>query len=132
MLEFVFFDRRPRDQFLAKLAEMGVESECRQQGDELLVLLDEEIGDETLDQVESHYEQTFDFSEQLMAEVEGVEHFDLAGVEVQLKSGPIVASVDAKLLTKVLSALDFEELSRFVDAIARAVEEPDSRPLCKR
>ena len=33
--------------------------------------------------------------------------------------------------TKVL-ALDFDELGRFVDSIARAAEKPDMRPLCKR
>lgn len=132
MLEFVFFDPRPRDLFLARLGEMGVESECRQQGEELLVLLAEDLGDEVLEQIESHYEATFDLAEQLMAEAEGVEHFSVAGVEVHLKEGPVVASVDARLLEKILSVLDFDELGRFVDAIAKAVEEPDRRPLCKR
>jgi len=132
MLEFVFFDPRPRDQFLARLDKMEVESECRQQGEELLVLVAEDLGDELLERIEWCYEATFDLAEQLMAEAEGVEHFSAAGVEVQLKSGPVVASVDAKLLQKVLTVLDFDELGRFVDAIARAVEEPDLRPLCKR
>jgi hypothetical protein len=40
--------------------------------------------------------------------------------------------VDSKLLEKLLSVLNFDELGRFVDSIAKAAEEPDMRPLCKR
>ena len=132
VLEFVFFDPRPRDQFLARLDKMGVESDCRQQGEELFVLVSEDLADELLERIEWCYEATFDLAEQLMAEAEGVEHFSVAGVEVHLKEGPVIASVDARLLQKILSVLDFDELGCFVDAIAKAVEEPDRRPLCKR
>jgi hypothetical protein len=132
MLEFIFFDPRPRDVFIAQLEEMGVKSECRQKGDELLVLLSDDTEPNTLDRVEEHYEATLKMSEQLMAEAEGVDHFSLAGVEVNLKNGPVMATVDPKLLEKLLSVLSFDELGRFVDSIASAVEEPDIRPLCKR
>ena len=132
MLEFVFFDLKPRDVFLAQLKEVGVESECCQKGDELLVLLSDDIEPDTLDRVEQYYEGTLQMSEQLMAEAEGVDHFNLAGVEVNLKNGPVIATVDSKLLEKLLSVLNFDELGRFVDSIAKAAEEPDMRPLCKR
>jgi len=132
MLEFVFFDPKPRDEFLEKVNALDVMSECRQKGDELLVLLSDELDSDILDLIEGYYELTFQMSEALMAEAEGVEHFNLAGVEVNLKSGPVIATVDSKLLAKLMSVLDFEELGRFVDSIARAVEEPDTRPLCKR
>ena len=132
MLEYVFFDPKPRDEFLAKVSALDVTFECCQKGDELLVLLSDELDSDILDLIEGYYELTFQMSEALMAEAEGVEHFNLAGVEVNLKSGPVIATVDSKLLAKLMSVLDFEELGRFVDSIARAVEEPDTRPLCKR
>lgn len=132
MLEYVFFDPKPRDEFLEKVNALGVISECCQKGDELLVLLSDELDSDMLDLIEGYYELTFQMSEALMAEAEGVEHFNLAGVEVNLKSGPVIATVDAKLLAKLMSVLDCNELGRFVDSIARAVEEPDLRPLCKR
>ena len=132
MLEFVFFDPQPRDVFLAQLNESGVESECCQKGDELLVLLSDEIESGIMDQIERYYEGTLHMSEQLMAEAEGVEHFNMAGVEVNLKHGPVIATVDSELLAKLMSVLSFDELGRFVDSIARAAEEPDMRPLCKR
>jgi len=132
MLEFVFFDPKPRDEFLAKVNALDVTSECCQKGDELLVLLSENLDADILDLIEGYYEVTFQMSEALMAEAEGVEHFNLAGVEVNLKNGPVMATVDPKLLEKLLSVLSFEELGFFVDSIARAVEVPDTRPLCKR
>ena len=132
MLEFVFFDPRPRDVFLSQLKGVGVEFECCQKGDELLVLLSDNIESGTMDRIEQFYEGTLQMSEQLMAEAEGVDHFNLAGVEVNLKNGPVIATVDSKLLAKLMSVLNFDELGCFVDSIARAAEEPDMRPLCKR
>jgi hypothetical protein len=132
MLEFVFFDPRPRDVFLSQLKEDGVEFECCQKGEELLVLLSDDIESNTMDRIEQHYEDTLQMSEQLMAETEGVDHFSMAGIEVNLKNGPVIATVDSKLLAKLMSVLNFDELGSFVDSIARAAEEPDMRPLCKR
>jgi hypothetical protein len=132
MLEFVFFDPRPRDVFLSQLKEDGVEFKCCQKGEELLVLLSDDIESDTMDQIEQHYEGTLQMSEQLMAEAEGVDHFSMAGIEVNLKNGPVIATVDSKLLAKLMSVLSFDELGSFVDSIARAAEEPDMRPLCNR
>jgi hypothetical protein len=132
MLEFVFFDPRPRDVFLSQLKEVGVEFKYSQKGDELLVLLSDDLESNIVDRVEAFYEGTLHMSEQLMAEAEGVDHFNMAGVEVNLKNGPVIATVDSKLLEKLLSVLSFDELGQFVDSIARAAEEPDMRPLCKR
>lgn len=132
MLEFVFFDERPKNVFLARLKEIGVESECCRKGEELLVLLRDDIEAGAIDQAEEFYEATLQMSEDLMARAEGIEHFNMAGVEVNLKNGPVMATVDSKLLEKLLSVLSFDELGHFVDSIAKAAEEPDLRPLCKR
>lgn len=132
MLEFVFFDPRPRDVFLSQLKVDEVAFKCCQKGDELLVLLSDEIESGTMDKIEQYYEGTLQMSEALMAEAEGVEHFNMAGVEVNLKNGPVIATVDSILLAKLMTVLDFDELGRFVDSIAKAAEEPDLRPLCKR
>jgi len=131
MPEFIFFDPRPRDVFLAQLQEMEIEFKCCQKGNELLVLLRDDLESETLDRVEAFYKSTLQMSEELMAEAEGADHFSLAGVKVNLKNGPVMAIVDSRLLEKMLPVLSFEELSRFVDSIARVAEEPDMRPLCK-
>ncbi|GAV20743.1 hypothetical protein MMIC_P1716 [Mariprofundus micogutta] len=133
MLEYVFFDPRPRDLFISQVHELGVEISLKQKGEELLVLLPDDLTDDINNQVENFFMATLDMSEELMAEAEGVESFNVTGVEVKLKNGEsVMASVDAMILGKVLSVLDFDELAQFVDAITQAVEEPDYRPICKR
>ncbi len=133
MLEYVFFDPRPRDQFIAGVHELGVQTELKEKGEELLVLLSDDLDQVTADAIEECFMATLSMSEALMAEAEGVDSFDTTGVEVKLKDGTaVIASVDAKVLGKVLSVLNYGELSHFVDSITSAVENPDQRALCKR
>jgi hypothetical protein len=44
----------------------------------------------------------------------------------------VYADVSPELLHKIMQAVTPEELGDLVNAIADAVEQPDSRPLCKR
>ncbi|ATX82141.1 hypothetical protein Ga0123462_1277 [Mariprofundus ferrinatatus] len=133
MLEYVFFDPRPRDLFIAQVNELGVATLLKEKGDELLVLLPDDLDEVTNDRIEALFMATLDMSEALMAEAEGVKSFNATGVEVKLANGDsVMASVDAKILAKLLSVLSFDELASFVDSITRAVEEPDYRPICKR
>ncbi|WP_157821295.1 hypothetical protein [Mariprofundus ferrinatatus] len=105
----------------------------KEKGDELLVLLPDDLDEVTNDRIEALFMATLDMSEALMAEAEGVKSFNATGVEVKLANGDsVMASVDAKILAKLLSVLSFDELASFVDSITRAVEEPDYRPICKR
>lgn len=115
MLEYVFFDPRPRDLFISQVNELGVETELTQKGEELLVLLSDELDEEITDRIESFFMDTLQMSEDLMAEAEGVESFVVSGVEVKLKNGDaVMACVDAKILEKLLSVLDFDELADFM------------------
>lgn len=133
MLEYVFFDSRPRDLFVSQVEKLDVEVALKKKGDELLVLVPDDIAEDIVDQVETLFMSTLEMSEKLMAEAEDVDSFDITGVEVKLASGDsVMASVDARILAKVLSVLDFSELSEFVDAITTAVEKPDYRPICQR
>ncbi|MFQ5519359.1 MAG: hypothetical protein ACE5E3_05080 [Mariprofundus sp.] len=126
MLEYVFFDPRPRDLFISQLHQLNLSMQLQQKGEELLVLLSDELDEEILDQVEDYFMATLPMSEDLMAEAEGVESFNATGVEVKLKNG------DSTILAKLLSVLNYDELTSFVDSITHAVEEPDYRPICKR
>jgi len=133
MLEYVFFDPRPRDLFISQVHELGIETRLKEKGEELLVLLSDDLDEDVVDQVETFFMSTLDMSEELMAEAEGVNSFNATGVEVKLANGDsVMASVDAKILAKLLSVLSFEELADFVDSITSAVEKPDYRPICKR
>jgi len=133
MLEYVFFDQRPFDQFLKHVKGLGLNPQSRvSDRDEYLVELPDDLNETVLESVESFYEKMMGISEDLMAE-EDSGHYSAAGVQVTLGDGSqILASVDPALLAKVLSVVSYDELSQFVDAVAAAVESPDSRPICKR
>jgi len=133
MLEYVFFDQRPFEQFSDYVKGLNLTPECRVTGqDEYLIELPDDLDDTVIDQVEAHYEKMMGISEDLMAE-EDAGHYSAAGVQVSLTDGSqIVASVEPVLLQKVLTVLSYDELAEFVDAVAESVENPDSRPICKR
>ncbi|MDT8376965.1 MAG: hypothetical protein RQ867_09580 [Mariprofundaceae bacterium] len=133
MLEYVFFDQRPFDQFLHHVKALGLHSESRvSDRDEYLVELPEDMDEAVMDDVEAFYEKMMGVSEALLADTDE-EYYSAAGVQVTLADGSrILASVEPGLLKKVLSVLSYDELAQFVDAIASAVENPDSRPICKR
>lgn len=133
MLEYVFFDRRPRGLFLDVLRDNDVVFDLLDKEDELLVLIADDYPEALMAVIERCFESTLKMSETLMAEDEGVDSFEMAGVEVTLdQQTSVMASVDARVLEKILSVLNFDELSSFVDSISTAVLHPDHRPLCKR
>lgn len=133
MLEFVFFDRQPYEQFAAFASSLGLDPDCRvSDRDEYLIELPDDLDDEVLARVEDYYEKMMGFSEELMAGSDDG-HYSAAGLQVTLPDGSeIVASVEPILLQKALTALSYEELGRFADAVAAAALNPDHRPICKR
>jgi hypothetical protein len=133
MLEYVFFDQRPLDRFSEFLKGLGLHPECRvTDREEYLVELPDDLDEPVIEQVEACYEKMMGLSEDLMAE-EDDGHYSAAAVQVSLPDGnEVVASIEPRLLQKVLSVLSYDELAAFVDAVAAAAVNPDSRPICKR
>ena len=136
MLEYVFFHEEPVRRFNRFLNGLGLSAGNRDTGESLLVTLEEEsVDDETADRIDAFYDEMFDLDQQLYdaAMQEDSENFGSAGVVVNLSNGKnVYADVSPELLQKIMQALTPEELGDLVNAIADAVEQPDSRPLCKR
>ncbi len=136
MLEYVFFHEEPVRRFCSFLAAMGLSPNHGNCGESWLVTLEEEsIDDETADRIDAFYDQMFDLDQQLYDSgmQEDSANFGSAGVVVNLRDGSSVyADVPPDLLHRIMQALTPRELGDLVNAIVDAVEEPDSRPLCKR
>jgi hypothetical protein len=131
MLEFVFFDPRPRDKFLAFLHESAVESTLCDDDDVLNVAIDEEIDDRLLTRIEAYYDEMMALNQRLLEQEEPAQN--AAGVVVNLASGDTVyAQLAPDLLARVMTVLTPEELGTLVDAVVEAVENPDNRTLCQR
>jgi hypothetical protein len=133
MLEYVFFDQRPWQDFIDYVTRLGVPVETAQDDEEWLVYLPEELDDETDEMVEARYEILFEMNERLIAEQQGSAHVDVAGININLMDGRVVlAEVDPKLINRLLQVVSIEELGEFVSAIAQAVEQGNEQPLCQR
>ncbi|MCG8487860.1 MAG: hypothetical protein MI756_10375 [Chromatiales bacterium] len=133
MLEYVFFDQRPWQDFIDYLKHLGVTLETARDDEEWLVYVPEELDDETDEKIEARYETLLEMNERLIADQQGSAHVDRAGINVRLMDGRVVqAEVDPQLINRLLQVVSVEELGEFVSAVAQAVEQGDERPLCQR
>ena len=58
---------------------------------------------------------------------------DVAAMTISLQSGDtIYASVEPKVLNRILSVITTQELNDLVNSIVSSVENPDERPFCNR
>lgn len=135
MLEYVFFDPRPRDRFVAFVSQLGVQARLQTDDDLLQVLLDEDLPEELDRQVEEFYDQMMALNQALYEQEgeRGEVGYHTAGITVQLGNGDnVYAQVDPELLARILQAVTPDEFNQVVHAIVSAVGDPDSRSLCQR
>ena len=140
MLEYVFFDERPYQGFLKFLRSRGIEHEtdAGEDGfdvDTFEVRLSEDLDEALAAEIEACYDRMMDMNQELFdqAAASGLDNQYAAGVVVNRSDGQAVyARVDPKLLNKLLQVLTPAEFGQIVDAIASAVEDPDSHSLCQK
>lgn len=133
MFEYIFFATEPRDRFVNHLREKGVAPELSGDDAELIVKIDEQTNDDLLDEIDEFYDIMLDLNESLVAEEEGDAHKHAAGITINLQDGSSVqVAVDPSFLNRILQSISIEELGKFVNQIADAVENPDDTPFCKK
>lgn len=136
MLDYVFFDRRPRERFVAFARAQGLQPICRDEaGGEFQVSLPDDLDDAVSERVEAFYDEMLDYDRQLAEADPGGESAGVqaAGVVLSLASGErVYAAVEPELLARVMAVLSAEEFGRLVEAVVAAVENPDRRTLCRR
>ncbi|MES9939851.1 MAG: hypothetical protein ABW104_03145 [Candidatus Thiodiazotropha sp. 6PLUC2] len=133
MLEYIFFDERPWQEFIDYLRQLGLEVKSAVDEDGWLVYVSEELDDDMDAKIEARYDLLLEENESLVAEREGEDHVHTAGINVTLMDGRVVqAAIDPKLMNRLLEVVSTDELGEFVNAIAQAVENGDERTLCQR
>lgn len=135
MLDYVFFDRRPFDLFIAYVRAAGVEPTTCIDEETFEVSLADDLDDDLAGRIEAEYDRLLDMNRELYyAENEaGPNNFSMAGIELHLKDGTkSVVDVRPEILSKLLDALSYDELTAFVADIVRRVEDPDARTFCQR
>ncbi len=133
MLEYVFFHRSVADEFRRALAERGLTVQEGREGVEDAILLTiDEVDDDTWDALDELYERLSDRDRELL-ESASPDAVSATGIYLTLADGRrSIARVEPALVNRILTVLSMAEFERVVDAIVRAVEEPDTSPLCQR
>jgi hypothetical protein len=140
MLDFIFFHETPVQKFQRFLDsekipyENDTEFQASVEETGFTISISEEYELDVIEKVERYYDEMMDLNAELIsAEEESEGEIENAGISVNLADGStVIADVDPNLIYKLSEALTPNEILELINAIASAVENPDSRPLCKR
>ena len=139
VLDFIFFHQQPMKQFQTFLdarkvpyeSDIEFQKSIGEAGFTVSISDDYEL--DFIAEIEAYYDEMMDLNEELVSAEEGDAEIKNAGISVNLSDGSVVlADVNPDLIYKLSTALTPDEIMELVSAIADAVENPDSRPLCKR
>ena len=135
MLEYVFFDERPRDQFVTFLQEKSVELKLEEEEGLLKVWISEDLDDDLDEAIEDFYDDMMALNQQLYEDEsnEAEVGYNAAGIVLELNTGESVyAQVNPELLGRIMTVVTPDEFNTVVNAIVEAVENPDARTPCQR
>jgi hypothetical protein len=133
MLEYVLFSELLRDRFTDWLEANGIAYRTDGEGDELLVLVDEDLAEEIQDRVDEQYDLLLDESARIAdAEDDAADAVHLVGIQFLRRDGRVgLVRITPELANRLYRSLDVAELQAFVQSVADAVENPDAGPLCR-
>ena len=135
MLEYVFFDERPRDQFVTFLQQKSVELKLEENEGLLKVWISEDLDDDLDEAIEDFYDDMMALNQQLYEDEnnEAEVGYNAAGIVLELNNGDnVYAQVDPELLGRIMTGVTPDEFNTVVNAIVEAVENPDARTPCQR
>lgn len=134
MFEYIFFYPQLAQEFADWLKQQGVAVQSRDDEEGYIIEVPDDLDDELDRAVDARYEALLERNEEMMtSEQAGGTDYHMAGITVQLKDGTVsYADIDPKLLGRVMECVTPEEFSTIVDAIARAVEDPQQQTYCQR
>jgi len=135
MLEYVFFDERPLARFVSFLSDKGLQPQREDDEGMLKIMLPEDLDEELAEEIEDQYDELMEMNREIYEQEADADEvgYHAAGITVQLEDGTnVYAQVDPGLLGRIMQVLSPVEFNEVVNAIAQAVEHPDSRSMCQR
>ena len=133
MLEYIFFHDQPRQKIISYLVNHDIPYNKQNDTMGMIIAVPEDMGDDIEDDIEAYYDKLMEDAEELLIEDGEVAEKDVAAITISLQSGEtIYASVDPKVLNRVLGVITTQELNDLVNSIVSSVENPDDRPFCNR
>jgi hypothetical protein len=133
MLEYVLFAERLRKRFTSWLDDNSIDYRTDGNGEELLVLIDEDITEDVQDRIDEQYDLLLEESARIADEEDdSPDAVHLVGIQFQRSDGVTGhVRITPELANRLHRCLDMIELQAFVQTVVDAVENPDNRPLCK-
>lgn len=133
MFEYIFFHDKPRQQFIQYLMQHEVPYTEQDDSMGMIVAVPEDLDEKTEVDIETRYDELMENTEELLIEDGDTAEKDVAAITNSLQGGETVyASVDPKVLNRILGAITTQELNDLVNSIVSSVENPDERPFCSR
>ena len=131
MNDYIFFDGRLRDKFVAHAKALGVECELRDDSMGIIAAVPEDISDDLIDELEVHYDELQDEQSDLLAQTEGGLK-KLAGFQLVLPDGQTsTVALQPDMAKRLLASFNFDEIQVLFDAVARSALDPKNMPLCE-
>jgi hypothetical protein len=129
MLEYVFFEKEPRQRFEAFLDKQGVPWTLEPGHPESVVVVDDTRIDATVaDRLESLYDELFALEQSLFVSDKVQSQARPKGVPVHLKDGSTLhADLPQELVNRLLTVISPEELDLIADAIVCAFEDSEGQ-----
>jgi len=133
MLEYVLFSEKIRDMFVAWLQDNNIEFKLKDDEDELLVLIDEDINQSIEDKIEAQYDLLLDESARMTDEEDDSGNsVHLVGIQFTNENGDIgQVQIPPQLANQIQQCLTAAELQAFVQLIANEVISPNNKSLCQ-
>jgi len=138
-MDYVFFDERLRDDFVARASELGVactlatDAAADDEVPALLVTVDDEVTPVALEALEERYDELMEEQSCAVAAEAGWLDNRVAGVSVTLADGSVrTIRLDPDLANRLLQAFTVEEIHDLVTAVAKSLAGPEEPRLCKK
>jgi hypothetical protein len=132
MLEYIFFNDGLREQFEALAESLDLQFETRMDALGTVVMLPENMPEETENQLEGKYAELMEEQAALSDEESDVTQRQAVGIQVTLSDGnERMLKLDPELVNRMLECFTVEEMQELVNAIAVSLENSGDAPLCQ-
>jgi len=129
-MEYIFFDANLRDRFVAYANGLSVACELQDDNMGMVVRVADDLNDELMDALETHYEELENEQSQLMAQIDGGLR-SLAGFSLVLPDGAITTvPLQPEVANRLLANFSIDEIQALFSTIARCALEPKEKHLC--
>jgi hypothetical protein len=131
MMEYMFFDARLRDSFVAYCNTLGVICELLDDNMGLVAAVPEDLADDVVEALESCYDELEKQQADLMTQAEGGLK-RLAGFQLVLPDGrTCMVPLQTEIANRLFSCFTFDEIQSLFGTVAGCALNPENEPLCK-